>query len=491
MWHICDAKTWRNATTYEKDTFGWTKGTDGEIKKGNVTDSIYVFDKTAWRATSAVEAKLGGCVSAIADSVGKVGSTYYICKSGSWRTATALEYDTYKWTAGKDADSKAGSVNANNCYVYENKAWRSGKASDCSLGLRGCTALRQDTVGLGSDKVWHICDSKSWRNATTYEKDTFGWTKGTDGEIKKGNVTDSIYVYDATVWRTAKDIEKVLGGCTRGLDGLMKEETYSGDYFVCDANNWRKATGVEVLINEACTAIAKPHFSKDSTKFCENGAFHETTIYDFPLGTDWTNPEKTYGSLYDKRDGRTYKTIEIGDFVVMAENLNYADSSKNGYLKDNNWCYQDDSVNCLKGGRYYTWTAAMSISGKWQSAAVPEGTIKTPHQGICPDGWHIPTKEEWNDLYDAMGTTSYAVQAKGIWQWKNATNVSGFSALPAGYLHGGDWWVAAIFWSATESVTSYAYYWDLGASNVYIDDYSGKHSGMSVRCFKDQPVSVE
>ena len=73
--------------------------------------------KTAWRVTSKIEANLGGCVSAIADSVGKVGSTYYICKSGSWTTATALEYDTYKWSAGKDGDSKVGSVNAGNCYV--------------------------------------------------------------------------------------------------------------------------------------------------------------------------------------------------------------------------------------------------------------------------------------------------------------------------------------------------------------------------------------
>ena len=206
VWHICDNKSWRNATTYEKDTFGWKNGTDGEIKKGNVTDTVYVFDKTSWRATSAVEGKLGGCVSAIADSVGKVGSTYYICRSGVWATATVLEYDTYKWSAGKDGDSKSGSVNANNCYVYENKAWRSGNSNDCSLDLRGCTALRQDTVGFGSDNEWHICDSKSWRNATTYEKDTFGWTNGIDGEIKKGNVTDSIYVFDKTAWRSTSAV---------------------------------------------------------------------------------------------------------------------------------------------------------------------------------------------------------------------------------------------------------------------------------------------
>lgn len=243
VWHICDAKSWRNATTYEKDTFGWKDSTDGAIKKGNVTDTIYVFDKTAWRVTSNVEAKLGGCVAAIADSVGKVESIYYICKLGKWVDASALEYDTYKWTAGKDGDSMIGGVNTNNCYVYENKVWRSGNKTDCSLNLRGCTALRQDTVGLGSDKVWHICDGKSWRNATTYEKDTFGWKTGADGEIKKGSVTDTVYVFDKTAWRVTSAVEGKLGGCVSAIaDSVGKVGT---TYYICKSNKWVEASALE------------------------------------------------------------------------------------------------------------------------------------------------------------------------------------------------------------------------------------------------------
>ncbi|MBR4398046.1 MAG: hypothetical protein IKT05_02520, partial [Fibrobacter sp.] len=243
VWHICDSKSWRNATTYEKDTFGWKDSTDGTIKKGNVTDSIYVFDKTLWRTTSNVEGKLGGCVTAIADSVGKVGSTYYICKSNAWVEASALEYDTYKWVDGKDGDSKLGSVNAKNCYVFEKNAWRSGNSSDCSLKLRGCTSLRQDTVGLGSDKVWHICDAKAWRDATTYEKDTFGWKDSTDGAIKKGNVTDTVYVFDKTLWRATSAVEGKLGGCVAAIaDSVGK---VASTYYICKSGSWATATAVE------------------------------------------------------------------------------------------------------------------------------------------------------------------------------------------------------------------------------------------------------
>ena len=284
-WHICDAQSWRNATTYEKDTFDWKDSTDGAIKKGNVTDSIYVFDKTTWRATSNVEAQLGGCVAATADSVGKVGSIYYICRSNKWVEASAIEYDTYRWATGKDGDSKPGSVNTNNCYVYENSAWRKGNVNDCSLGLRGCTALRKDTVGLGSDNAWYKCVSQiwrtatdiekdtatwgagefdgeihagqintttyyiygisnnAWRNATTIEKDTYDyannsvWVSGADGEIKKGAITDTIYVFDATVWRVADDIEKVLGGCvTAILDSVGK---VGSTYYICKSRKKR------------------------------------------------------------------------------------------------------------------------------------------------------------------------------------------------------------------------------------------------------------
>jgi uncharacterized protein (TIGR02145 family) len=109
-----------------------------------------------------------------------------------------------------------------------------------------------------------------------------------------------------------------------------------------------------------------------------------------------------YGELVDDRDGRKYKTVKIGGQVWMAENLNYADEGAHSYLIGNNSCYNDDTTNCLKGGRYYSWTAAMDIDEKWKNARVPAGTIKSPHQGICPDGWHIPSVNEWKTLWSHL-----------------------------------------------------------------------------------------
>ena len=328
VWYVCVAKSWWNATTYVKDTFGWKDSTDGAIKKGNVTDTVYVFDETAWRVTDNIEAKLGGCVTANVDSVGKVGPIYYICKSNKWIEASAIEYDTYKWSAGKDGDCKVGSVNTDNCYVYENNVWRSGTSNDCSLGLRGCTALRRKTVGLGSDNVWYICDAKSWWHATTYEKDTFGWRDSTDGAVKKGNVTDTIYVFDKTSWRRASNVEEKFGGCVTAIADSVGKVGLT--YYICKSNKWIEASAIEYdtyrwtagkdgEVREGQVNKTIYYIYEANTKSWRNATTLEKDTYDYSNNRAWlagTDGEIKRGSLtdsvyvYDATAWRTADDIE-------------------------------------------------------------------------------------------------------------------------------------------------------------------------------------
>ena len=538
IYHICDEKSWRNATTYEKDTFGWKKSTDGTIKKGNVTDSIYVFDKNTWRATSNVESKLGGCVSAIADSVGKVGSTYYICKSNEWVEASAVESDTYRWKAGKDGDSKYGSVNIMNCYVFEDKTWRRGTYWDCSLGLRGCTALRQDTVGKGSDKIYHICDKKSWRNATTYEKDTFGWKKTTDGTIKKGNVTDSIYVFDKTAWRATSNVESKLGGCVSAIaDSVGK---VGSTYYICKSNKWVEASTIEYdtyrWVAEKDGEIRVGRVNKNiyyiyetGKKLWRNATTIEKDTYDHKNNKDWidgydgeikkgTVTDSVY--VFDATAWRVADEIEkvlggcvaaiqdsvgkIGDEYVICNSPNWvlattlqydtykrectqdgklfegnintakkyvcdnsvfraankleveADSACTSYNRnkyyilpkyngkknyscykctENGWMFTPEkkikeTVVDENDGSIYktigigtqmwmaeelkkkmTWTEMMNLDDSFSQKTV-NGVITYPHQGICMQGWHIPTEEEFQTL-DSFVRSSLNVKYAG------------------------------------------------------------------------------
>ena len=598
VWYICDVKSWRNATTYEKDTFGWTDSTDGAIKKGNVSDTIYVFDKTAWRETSIVEAQLGGCVATIADSVGKVGSTYYICKSNKWVEASAIEYDTYRWATGKDGDSKPGSVNTNNCYVYENNVWRSGNTADCSLGLRGCTTLRQDTVGLGADKVWHICDTKQWRNATNIEKDTatwgagkfdgevrvgqvntsiyyiYGisndvwrnattlekdtydytnnkdWIAGTDGEIKKGSVTDSMYIYDASAWRSADEVEKALGGCVTAIaDSVGK---VGSTYYICTPRKWVVATVLQYdTYKKECLidgSIVDGNVISSNKYVCDDGAFRFASENDIRAGlgctsytrgeyrilsgqysyykceTDgwlFTTERLNQGTMTDERDGHVYKTIGIKTQMWMAENLNYADSANYPSMLERNWCYDNIYDNCFENGRLYTWSAAID-SVYWAGTGGVCGHTEIEDEehsvicdlpekvkGICPEGWHLPSLAEINYTASLSFVYKKNMQAVGYPNWKNATDEYGFSAIPAGfYVNGnfdekgsitGFWtsWKDAPqdarhgFWGVyfilkANDWGGYSGLWGVEGNAYVNNDGNFENLGFSVRCVKDE-----
>ena len=201
--------------------------------------------------------------------------------------------------------------------------------------------------------------------------------------------------------------------------------------------------------------------------------------------------EVTVGSMTDSRDGKTYKTVTIGTQTWMAQNLNYETS--------NSYCYNDDVSYCTKYGRLYTWAAAMDSAGIWSTNGKGCGSNKTcsptyPVRGVCPQGWHLPSKAEWETLFNAVGGSSVAgTKLKSTSGWYNSgngTDAFSFSALPAGdrYSDGNCYYegIDADFWSSTE-ISSYNAYdvflrYDDGNATLF-SNY--KYFGFSVRCLKD------
>lgn len=202
-----------------------------------------------------------------------------------------------------------------------------------------------------------------------------------------------------------------------------------------------------------------------------------------------------YGELIDDRDGQTYKTVKIGDQWWMAENLNYE--------TDNSFCYNDSAEYCEKYGRLYTWAAATDSAGVWGENGKGCGyakhcTTAYPVRGVCPEGWHLPTKNEWNTLSTAVGgqtTPGKVLKSTSGWYTDdvyhgNGTDAFSFSALPAGYrIYTGLYDLAgyyAYFWSSTARDSRNAYNVYLYYNHDYMAlDYSDKRRGFSVRCVKD------
>ena len=226
---------------------------------------------------------------------------------------------------------------------------------------------------------------------------------------------------------------------------------------------------------------------------CQNGKWVEdddVKVVDYPSSSTSSVIPGLTGNLLDTRDGQTYKIVTIGTQTWMAQNLNYETA--------NSYCYGDTPSNCSKYGRLYTWAAAMDSAGTWSKNSKGCGYNKTctptyPVRGVCPTGWHLPTKAEFETLFTAVGGSSTAgkkLKSTTGWNYSgNGSDAYSFSALPAGfrnsignYYNEGD---NAYFWSSS-GYTSYAYYVDLlyGSDNAYLLN-DGKYYGFSVRCVKD------
>jgi uncharacterized protein (TIGR02145 family) len=207
-------------------------------------------------------------------------------------------------------------------------------------------------------------------------------------------------------------------------------------------------------------------------------------------------------------DGNVYKIIKIGNQVWMSENLKVI-HYPNGdpiplitssvmwqNLPDDNmsdaYCWYDDDIkNKDIYGALYTYAAA--IGDNWE-----RDNSKLNKQGICPDGWHLPSDEEWTELIGYLGGEGIAGgrmkdMSTTYWNSPNtgADNSSGFTALPGGYRHGNDGTfnyvgLDGLWWSSTEHSSSNAYCRHLDYGNAHVDRYDpSKSFGLSVRCIRD------
>ena len=201
--------------------------------------------------------------------------------------------------------------------------------------------------------------------------------------------------------------------------------------------------------------------------------------------------DATANTLKDLRDGKVYKTVKIGDQVWMAENLNFE--------TDSSFCYSDSAYFCAMHGRLYKWAAAVGKSesecGYGNTCSLPSGDV----QGVCPSGWHLPSKAEFESLIATVGEDSTAGKvlksASGWTAGGYGTDDFGFAALPAGTRgHGGGYggaYFLGFFWSSTEIGDNSAFnmYLTFDGDSVH-QSVDIKDFAFSVRCVKDEsPVS--
>lgn len=158
-------------------------------------------------------------------------------------------------------------------------------------------------------------------------------------------------------------------------------------------------------------------------------------------------------SMMDSRDGQVYRIVQVGNQTWMVDNLNYK--------TNNSFCYDGNAANCRQHGRLYTWKAA---------------------QDACPDGWRVPTDEEWAGL----------IQSQEGWQKVEKLGIllhmAGDRRADGVYHYMGE---TGFYWTATSAGTKFIRYkFELGSPK---HDRATMVDGpaYSVKCVRSDEVSGE
>jgi uncharacterized protein (TIGR02145 family) len=224
----------------------------------------------------------------------------------------------------------------------------------------------------------------------------------------------------------------------------------------------------------------------------------ENAWKEIAYGTSSITPFVCGGSLYDYRDGQSYTTVDINGQCWMAENLNIGAFNEGPQQNDGvitKSCQQNNPANCDIYGGLYQWSEMMEYTST-------EGA-----QGICPDGWHVPTDSEWfqmenfldpainnpNQVYWRGNVAGGSLKEIGLEYWLSpntgATNISGFTALGGAYRsYSGAFYQLkryANFWTSS-SYGTYSYFRkiDYNRAQVY-RGYGYRTFYFSVRCIKN------
>lgn len=331
---------------------------------------------------------------------------------------------------------------------------------------KGTTSIKESSSSIGKSS----CSSKDIKSAkessSSKVKETSSSSKGSSNSAESSN-----------------DVGESSSSANDSSSSSEEKESSSSNVKTSSSSAKSSSSSAKSSSSRSKSSSSSAKSSSSSAKSSSSSAVIPSKLYDCEtykcVTTKYLNPEIEYGEYLDVRDTQVYRTVQIGEQVWMAQNLNYKSDTLSS-------CFDLKDSNCTQWGRLYTWEKAMTV---------------------CPDGWHLPDTSEYRILVD------YANEHRGDIKLGESLesletgkyDIFGFSILlGSGYRKGTRYFTQggktdgdAFFWTASETdgkeatlppeeyAISRILKNDARYGNVLGIMAFEKKDGLSVRCLKD------
>ena len=437
----------------------------------------------------------GECSSKNIDSVKMVNnstSRYYkvlfVCSEKfGWYNPGSIFDDTYTWEPGYNGEIRKGEVHTNNVYAYDSVQGKwiypsMQNGIPCITTNLGMVVKAEDPYAGGSmiPNYYHKCMDTGTQLFWNSGNETEYYSQGIDCDsayTRRPSLIDSsvkVLCYEGkyTIIKPAEpdppqeetllEKEAKLIPCGEDEESFHKGQIDTTIYYYCYKGDIAIANAFDMAIGHGCHAEHEGDYVYQNSVFTCNG-----------FAWKFASNKLVTDTITDKRDSTVYQTVGIGNQIWISENLNYA--------IDSSWCPEDSASNCKKYGRLYRWDAILG-----ENAQV---------DNICPEGFHVPTNKEFEELVE-FGKTWFrkklAMEIYASTEVKYGEDLLGYSLRMAGNrnMQGRfiGWLTSANLCSQDHNdADTTAYIYRLSTSNLQEFELTKQKQALScsVRCVKD------
>ena len=421
-----------------------------------------------------------------ADSSSENFKEAFLCSEEyGWHIPSIYFSNTYGWEPGYDGEIRPGNADDFFSYAYDSiqGKWISPSIQNgiaCVTSILGKVIITSDSLVGFYSMPYRICEDLGyqlfWNTAT---KEQY-YSQGIDCDsayTRRPSLIDStvqVLCYegkytvimptepDEPKEETLLDKEAKLISCGEDEESFHKGQIDTTIYYYCYKGDVAVANEFDMIMGHGCHAEHKGYYTYQNSIYNCNG-------FSWRFASD----SLVTGTVEDERDGTVYGTIGIGDQIWLSENMSLA--------IDSSWCPEDSLANCNNFGRLYRWDVILG-----ENAQV---------DNICPEGFRIPTNEEFEKLEKFGKTWFKNKRDTQIFQTNNfrpGEDLLGFSLYFAGSrnLNGNynGWRSSTNLCSQDHSdadSTAYVYRLSSDNSGDFILTKQKQYLSCSVRCIKD------